>query len=521
MLFFFLIFLFLILPARVFAQQLPSFSPNKSLPDNIVLNANQGLGVCHVTGSEFLNRPEVSWDYGTGIYWKEIEPQKNSFSWEKLEQTLNSVASKKKKTWLTIITGGPAQNGPAYPNWLKEDVPIGPKDLPVPWNSNFQAHLSNLINQLARRYDNNPTIEAVIISGLGYWQEATIISSEQETKKWEELGYSDATYEETIKKFADLYLGKNGFQKKPAILQIGCGLYGYCSTTLVPAIQYLLPTYGMRIWYKFNGWGCDQNQSWCSYFLNFFNNLSISSKTRVGFEPAFVSSPQNPNIDPLSVLSQHSSFHCLQPEYFNGQYEDLIKDLAKYLGSQAILKWTNLPKDSPLVINKGNTLPLKLIFINRGTTPLIRPKRVGMKDEVASFELQISLVKNDKVVFATSFTPNPPTYQWYGNQEVVINQEISLDQTITPAVYDVFLSILNPDLGRENYGEYFKLVNNDLVKNEKNMYKIGQVELNPSDYDLNNDGKINEIDLTIILANWGNPYETKDLENLFSNWRPL
>jgi len=53
------------------------------------------------------------------------------------------------------------------------------------------------------------------------------------------------------------------------------------------------------------------------------------------------------------------------------------------------------------------------------------------------------------------------------------------------------------------------------------MYKIGQVELNPSDYDLNNDGKINEIDLTIILANWGNPYETKDLENLFSNWRPL
>ena len=59
-----------------------------------------------------------------------------------------------------------------------------------------------------------------------------------------------------------------------------------------------------------------------------------------------------------------------------------------------------------------------------------------------------------------------------------------------------------------------------LVVRTREPFNLTRIDALPVEFngDLNQDGKVDEIDLTILLENWNSPWGSSDLQNLFLDW---
>lgn len=446
-------------------DRLPPFRIDLDLPSDIVVNAGQGLGQCHWLATAVIAEPYVSWGYDAreGVSgWAAVEPQPGVFNWEPLDLEINKARSLGKRIWLELLT----TEGLA-PQWARDmgvEVIGSRGGTPVPWNETYQRLLRRAVHAMAARYDGNPTVDAINVMAGGCYGEMSICARETDTPVWEQAGYTDEKFVEAVKRVLDIYLEKeyvwedgsrtHGFLKTPVVLQLGGGLYGHTAAVIKPVVEYAIAKYGMRVWLKYNGLGGNHDMGWLYG--------EYAAFTKVGYEPSggqpdFLDKPRDYI---QTVLEQHASFLCLQKAYFDisdPQWQEARELAARYLGAQIFCQGIEIPEE----VVAGQEYQLVISWVNRGTTPLMRPERQGIKDIPASYDIAIAFVNpaNGSLAFEHSFTPEVPTTKWYTAQPIRIEETIVVSPLLPAGEYEVRVALVNPNLPADDAARYFSLLN--------------------------------------------------------------
>jgi len=461
-------------------KELPPFRIDPDLPPQIVLNAEQGLGQCHWLDSTILSTPDVGWAYDASEAssgWKTIEPQDGIFNWALLDAQVGKARNLEKRIWLELLT-----TEGQTPQWARDAgvSVIGSRGgTPAPWNETYQGLLRRAVHAMAARYDDNPTVDAINLMAGGCYGEMVICAPRVDRRIWEQAGYTDERFIEAVKRIIDIYLEEeyvwedgsksHGFLQTPVVLQVGSGLYGHTTAVIRPVVEYAMSKYGMRVWLKYNGWGGSYDMGWLYQ--------DYDTVTRVGYEPAgnsldFLNRPKE---YVRTALEQHASYVCLQETYFDivdPKWQEAREMAASYLGAQIVHQATQSP-DSIVV---GQEYTFITNWVNRGTTPLMRPERQGVKDIPASYHVAIAFVDaaSGSPVFEHSFAPAVPTTKWYSAQPVRIEEVILIPASVPAGKYDLRIALLNPNLSTHDEHRYFRLTNVEL-HDGSGRYTVGQV----------------------------------------------
>jgi len=446
-------------------SQLPPFRMDPSLPPDIVVNADQGLGQCHWLEVAIVSSPSVSWGYDateTNSAWAAIEPQPGTFSWAPLDAQINKARDLGKRIWLELLT-----TEGQTPQWARDGGVelVGSRGgTPVPWDEDYQRLLRRAVHAMAARYDEDPTVDAILAMSGGCYGEMAICARETDTPAWEQAGYTDDRFIEAAKQIIDIYLEEeyqwedgsrtHGFRQTPIVLQLGGGLYGHTVAVIRPVVEYAVSKYGMRVWLKYNGWGGSQDMGWLYQEYN--------TRTRVGYEPV-APTPEltsNPREYIQAALDYHASYLCLQKTYFGmdqAQWQEARELAARYLGAQVLCQSV----EAPVAVVPGEEFSVATHWVNRGTVPLMRPERQGTADIPASYDVLIALVDpaSGAVAYQQSFVPAVPTTEWYAAQPVRIQQTIAVPAAVQAGEYDLRVALVNPILPEGDPARYFRLVN--------------------------------------------------------------
>lgn len=461
------------------AEPLPPFHIDTTLPADIVVNAEQGLGQCHWIEAGILSLPYVSWGYDAGetiSAWTAIEPQPGTFNWAPLDAEVSKAHNLGKHIWLELLT-----TEGQTPQWARDAgvVLVGSGGgTPVSWNETYQRLLRRAVHAMAARYDDDPTVDAINVMAGGCYGEMAICSGERDAPAWEQAGYTDDQFVEAAKQIIDIYLEEehqwedgsisHGFRQTPVVLQLGAGLYGHTATVIQPVVEYAVSKYGMRVWLKYNGWGGGHDMGWLY--------PQYSTITRVGYEPAGTPISQ-PKDHVQAALDQHASYLCLQKSYFSvseEQWQEARELAARYLGTQIVFQGI----EGPGVVHAGQEYSLVTHWTNRGTVPLIRPERQGLKDVPASYDVWIGFVSptSGATLFEHTFTPSVPTTNWYSAQAIRIEQAITIPASMPPGEYDLQIALVNPDLPQDAEARHFRLVTTAL-NDGRGRYTVGKTSV--------------------------------------------
>jgi hypothetical protein len=460
-------FLLCALPAAA-AEPLPPFGIDSSLPQDIVVNAEQGLGQCHWVSAAILSLPYVSWGYDAGETasgWAAVEPQPGVFEWTALDGEVNKAHGLGKHIWLELLT-----TEGLTPQWARDAgvTLVGSRGgTPVPWDETYQHLLRRAVHAMAARYDDDPTVDAINVMAGGCYGEMAICASETDAAAWEQAGYTDDRFIEAAEQIIDIYLEddyqwedgshSHGFRHTPVVLQLGAGLYGHTAAVIQPVVDYAVSKYGMRVWLKYNGLGAAYDMGWLYPQYN--------TATRVGYEPAGTTSDlmSRPKDYVQAALDQHASYLCLQEKYFDAteqQWQEARELAARYLGAQIVLQGVQ----SPEAVNAGQEYSFVTNWTNRGTVPLMRPERQGITDVPGSYDVWLGFRSptSGATEFELTFTPEVPTTNWYTAQPIRIEQTIVIPATLAPGDYELQIALVNPDLPLDDQTRDFRLVNTAL-----------------------------------------------------------
>lgn len=142
------------------------------------------------------------------VYWQFIEPEEQNYSWDLIDQALDTARSRGQKLLLRIAPYG---TGPEkdVPDWYREMVgenTVFAYDNPVnkwavdPEDPRYVKYFGGLIREMGERYDGHPDLEAVDLSIVGAWGEG---------------GGSELLQEETMQGLVDAYT--DSFNETPLI----------------------------------------------------------------------------------------------------------------------------------------------------------------------------------------------------------------------------------------------------------------------------------------------------------------
>lgn len=125
------------------------------------------------------NYPQTTIAYWR-VYWKYMQPEKNTFRWDLLDQALDSARSRGQRLLLRIAPYGTWDSGQDVPEWYRNIV--GPKkdflyNNPVnKWlvdanDPRYAEYFGGFIKELGKRYDGHPDLEGIDLSIVGAWGE--------------------------------------------------------------------------------------------------------------------------------------------------------------------------------------------------------------------------------------------------------------------------------------------------------------------------------------------------------------
>ena len=107
--------------------------------------------------------------------WSTLEPAEGQFAWSALDSEIQTAASHEKKVVLSVAAG---VNTPAWVYaagarsfslmWAETwgPLPCTPAEIPVPWDSVHRQKWTAFVSALGQRYDGNPTISWVHVTGV-------------------------------------------------------------------------------------------------------------------------------------------------------------------------------------------------------------------------------------------------------------------------------------------------------------------------------------------------------------------
>lgn len=530
--------LYLCLPVDALAVTKNFWS--ETLNQNIVVNPYQGLGVCHYVDEQLLNDPMVSWAYETSepVWWENLEPVEGQYNWGIINAVINKGIRTKKKIWLQLYSGGSH-----IPEWAKSRIQtLGTYQAIVPWDPDYLFLWSRFIQAAAARFDNDPDVEGIVMMGGGCYGEMGLCNAGGRPSEWAQAAGCSVTNEscvdekfvQAVNNLIDLYMA--AFKNKPMQLKMGAGVYHHTRSVIEPVLAYAVPKYGMRLMLKSDSW-CYESIPYCDgengdrghsgvaqdFLVGRTTTLNPGGDlVKFGLEPAGLADPLSAFSGLVEVRGNYNSYACLQSFYWDVDgnrlegYRATRNILAQDLGAKVALKSAIYPEQ----VNASQTYNFSLTMKNLGDIPPFRPQRVGIKDIVASYQLVYQLIKNNQVVFGQVADLPVSSKNWTKGSEYSVSKNISLPADLITGDYELAVALYDPEATGRFRQEYFRFLNQDLLDTEGRA-RVGVITINGADlnaYDLNQDLKVNENDLTIMLKNWGTSYTDADLANLISSW---
>lgn len=195
----------------------PANNPNGFWP----LDTNSFQGVFQFTGqaaTKNAQNPNIS---GANLEWSwaDIEPVEGQYNWSKVDRDISVWTSRGKSVILRFATAGQLTwsgtvDGSYTPPWVFNTYGVpritetNGTVFPEYWSQVYLQKLADFVNAAAARYDNNPLVAAVEI-GVGQGGETepdgASDNSSKELQLWEQYGYSNALWWQTLQKIVGIY----------------------------------------------------------------------------------------------------------------------------------------------------------------------------------------------------------------------------------------------------------------------------------------------------------------------------
>jgi len=164
-------------------------------------------------GKDFLDQDWITG--GTLIYtWSQIEPEEGKFCWNIIEDDIYLWTSHNKRVSIRVMT---SYHREATPHWVYKAGARRVGRDPVFWDDVFYSKWSHFVEAFAHRFDGNPAVEFIEITGTGRWGE-TFVPSWDNPQKWLEAGYNQELYITHIKRVIDLF--RRHFKSTPLVIQL-------------------------------------------------------------------------------------------------------------------------------------------------------------------------------------------------------------------------------------------------------------------------------------------------------------
>jgi Beta-galactosidase len=190
--------------------------------------------------------------------WSTIEPQQDQYNWQPIDKAIEVSSKAGKKVMLRVIAGINTpewvyQSG-ANPFYFSntdlgrsENYPSSLR-MPIPWDDIYLAKWEGFIRAFGMRYNRNPHIYSIQMTGGGYIGEMNLPKAHA---KWQQAGYSDAKLIMAWKRMIDSY--QKAFPDIPTNLAINEPLGGKRSDVLAPIVSYVLINYPHKVYLQQNG----------------------------------------------------------------------------------------------------------------------------------------------------------------------------------------------------------------------------------------------------------------------------
>lgn len=410
------------------------------------------------------------------VPWSTIQTGEDQFNWQPIDQIVSACEKAGKTVILRVSTCGidlPGSDAKQVtsdlPKWVadsgiktvKYTDPQGREHvMPLFWDKQYLASWSNFVSELADRYDKNPTIHSIGITGGGF-QGGTAVVPGAENKVTNEKGEVidlnaamktsyGMTQRELVthwKYVADIF--PKFFHTARLNFNINPPVRGRAGEDSLDEIaDYLIYRYGQRVFVMRQGFGTGKHK-----FDDYRLLLKYRNDTLTGIQfPGDSTVADMPKIV-KNALDDGISFAEIPANLLNSDDKALqasLDNLASHIGFQLVNQKSALPDK----IASGQPAKASFTFVNIGAAPALRPERIFDKDAPSSYRVQIELRDAEgKPVLQNVHTPPTPTTKWMPGQTVTWEEDLKLvdanKRQLQPGEYSAWLSIVDPNVNRK------------------------------------------------------------------------
>ncbi|PZM86054.1 MAG: hypothetical protein DKT66_01215 [Candidatus Melainabacteria bacterium] len=429
--------------------------------------------------TEILNRPNIS-GLSVTIPWKVLEPKEDEFNWQPLDSLLELLKPSGKTLILRVSTCGidtvpegyvapKAEEGDKKvaldsdtPSWVfngdVKTMEYTGKDgkqhlMPIFWDTNYLAKWSNFITEMGEKYDKNPNIHSIGITGGGVGGSTLVVPdvtgekgnySKLETALIKDHGMSQRQLVTHWKYVADIFpkafpTARLNFDVDPPT-QNRPG-----QDTLDEISDYLIYRYGQRVYITRQNvndgkHGFDQYRVIIKFHPDTFTGYQLTEKVDAeGLEKIAKNAPVD-GISfveiPLSTLESAGKDEVLSKS---------LEELRSKLGYQLVSQKISFDEK----LKQGEKLKASFEFLNLGAATPLRPSREFDKDVAGSYKLQMEFRdETGRPIGQSLHTPQPPTNQWQAGKPITWSEELKMPP-LKPGKYSVFVSVVDVDTKRK------------------------------------------------------------------------
>ncbi len=411
--------------------------------------------------------------------WRLLEPVEDEFNWQPLDHLITLVQKHDKTLILRVstcamdsTTGGEENAAETFcdtPKWVFDsgakslhyaDVNGKSHQLPIFWDSNYLALWRNFVKALGVRYDKNPAIHSVGITGGGIagstspvpaiektavqhsGQDTASTTSELENTLKQEYGMNQRQIVAHWKYVADIF--PKAFETTRLNFDIDPPTAGRAGQdALDEIVDYLIYRYGQRIYLT------RQNINNTKHgFDQYRLFLKFRKDTLTGYQLASTLDAQA--LQKLSQLALNDGISFVEVPgalliSSDSSITEPLQYLSNHVGYQIVAQHASIPRSC----SQQEPLRLSLSFLNLGCSAPLRPSRSFDKDSSASYRIAIELrdASGKPAVFSLH-TPPTPTNQWLSGQTVTYEEELKMP-ALASGEYSVFLWLVDSELKRK------------------------------------------------------------------------
>jgi hypothetical protein len=365
------------------------------------------------------------------VYWKYLEPEKGKYRWDLIDRALATAEERGQTLMLRVPSYGSLPAGSEgstnndVPSWYREMVgenmnwkynnPVN-KWLVDPEDARYVEYYGGFIQELGKRYDGHPALEAVDLAIVGAWGEGG--GAEMLTQKTREALVN--SYTDYFKKTPLIVLLTDEKTNKYASSQAHVGWRVDCIGDL-------------------GFWAKDQN-GW-THMYDYYPESIIKFGVKNDWKKAPISleicgtlfrwkdeekyNQQQVKYIFDQTLKWHISSFNAKSSPVPPEWEPLVNDWLKKMGYRFVLRKFSCPES----VKRNSRLPFETWWENKGVAPCYK-----------HFPLAIKL-KNSKD--SITFLTDADIREWLPGDNLYDNS-VFVPKNFTPGDYNVQIAIVDP-----------------------------------------------------------------------------